>query len=101
MSRADFREAMAGAKIQIEAIEFLQFLDFLQAGLAEGTLSVKSMEDDAFEEVAEGQIVVVGEGAQDFEEALFHAHSGLHAFDDVFVFLRHLCFLYLGTKLPD
>jgi hypothetical protein len=40
------------------------------------------MEDDAFEQVAEREIVVVGERLQRLQQALFEAHAGLDAFDE-------------------
>ena len=35
------------------------------------------MEKDAFEEIAEGKVVILGEGFEYFQDALFHADAGL------------------------
>lgn len=74
-----FDEAMTGAGIEFEAVKALQFADALEGVALEGALAVEGVEDDAFEEVAESEVVVLGESFEDFEKALFHAHAGLHA----------------------
>src|SRR5579859_1091813 len=86
---------MAGAGIQIEAIELLQFPDALQFGLMEGALSIEGMQNNAFQQVAESQIVIVGKGLQHFQEPLFHADPCLYAFDNVFSSRRHIAILVL------
>ena len=47
-----------------------------------GVLAVEGMQHDAFEQVAKGQIVEIGERLQHLQQPLLHAYAGLHAFDD-------------------
>src|SRR5215472_7510772 len=84
LAAPDFRQAMAGARIQIQAIELLEFAYAVQRCLAERRLAVKGVQHDAFEDVAKGHVVILGEAFQDFEDALFHADAGLDAFDKEF-----------------
>ena len=60
-----------------------------------GGLAVEGMQHDTFQQVAQSQVVIFGEGLEDLEQALLHAHSGLHAFDQQAVFS-----LYHGTYVP-
>jgi len=80
---------MARTGIQTEAIELLQFLDALQAVRIERALPLESVQDDAFQQIAERQIAVVGKGPQNLQNPLFHADTGLHALDNVFVIRYH------------
>ena len=91
MGRTCFTEAVACAGVQIETIELFQLLDPAQTGLVKGTLSIKSMENNAFEQITESHIVVVGKGPKYLQQSLFQADSRLHAFNHVFV-IRH--FMY-------
>ncbi len=92
---------MARAGIEIESVELFQGLDFMQTGGLKRAFSVEGVEDDAFEEIAESQVVVIGEGAEDFQEAFLHTDAGLHAFDKVFAIFGHrLQPSYLGTSVP-
>jgi len=45
----------------------------------EGALSIERVENDALKEVTKSNVVVVGKGPQDFQEALFHADTRLDA----------------------
>jgi hypothetical protein len=49
------------------------------------------MENNAFEQITESHIVVVGKGPKYLQQSLFQADSRLHAFNHVFV-IRH--FMY-------
>src|SRR5580658_2390990 len=80
---ASFGEAMARTGIQTEAVELLQFLDALQAVRIERALSIESVQNDAFQKIAERQVVVVGKRPQDLQDPLFHADAGLYALDYV------------------
>src|SRR5579863_1679228 len=94
-----FHQAVARASIQVETIEFLQFLDALQALLAKWTLPIEGVQDDSLQEIAEGQIVIVGEGTQHLQKAFFHADAGLDPFNRMEIGRSwHSC--YLGTSLP-
>src|ERR1022692_4420905 len=79
--RLDFLQAMAGAGIEIKIVEALQFLNAFQRGWAERRFSVEGMKHDALQKIAQGHTMVFGEGLQDFEQALLHAHASLNAFD--------------------
>ena len=52
------------------------------------------MQHDPFKQVTEGHVVVFGEGLEDFQQAFFHAHAGLHALDFQAGFINH------GTNVP-
>lgn len=71
--------AVGGA--QRESIELFELLDFLQGFRGERGFAFEGVQDDAFEEVAEGHVLLLGDGFEDFEEALFDADAGLDAFD--------------------
>jgi hypothetical protein len=90
MGRTCFTEAVACAGVQIETIELFQLLNPAQTGLVKGTLSIKSMEDNTFEQITESHVVVFGKGLEYLQDSLFHADSRLHAFNHVFV-VCHLC----------
>ena len=77
--RLDFFQAVAGAGIEIKIIETLQFLNAFKGGWTEWRFSVEGMQDDALQQIAQGHVMVFGEGLQDFEQALLHANAGLHA----------------------
>jgi hypothetical protein len=57
------------------------------------------VQDDSFQEIAERQIVIVGESTQDLQKALLHADAGLDSFNGMEMGrLRQVC--YLGTRVP-
>ncbi len=66
---------------------------FSDAG-AEGRLAVEGVQHDAFEQVAQGHVVIFGESLEHFEKAFFHADTGLDAFDKELRFIEH------GTNVP-
>jgi hypothetical protein len=97
-----FDQAMAGACIQLETIELLEIFDPLQVSGAERALAIKSMQHDALQQVAEREIVVIGQRTQDFEQTLLHADPGLHSLYEVFlvrIFKAIHVFRYLCTKV--
>src|SRR5208337_262064 len=87
-------EAVAGAGIEIEGVELLQLLNALERGRTEGNLAVEGVEHDAFEQIAQGHVVIFGESLEHFEQPLFHADAGLDSFDE------ELRFVYHGTNVP-
>src|SRR5271157_121565 len=93
--RLDFFQAMAGAGIEIEIVEAFQLLYAFERSCAERSFPVEGMEDDALQQIAEGHVVILGEGFQDFEQALLHAHPGLHSFDQELGIICH------GTNVPQ
>lgn len=60
----------------METVETFQSLDAMQAFLLERASSVENMQDQAFPEVGEGQIAIVGEVLEDFQDPLFPADAG-------------------------
>jgi hypothetical protein len=56
------------------------------------------MQHDAFQQVAQGQIVKFGQGLEHFEEPLLDAHAGLHSLHDklLMIFRRS----HYGTNVP-
>ena len=74
-------KAVTCARIQIERVELLQFLDSLHAGLIEWSLSIKGMEHDALEEISQGHVVVISKGAQYLQEPLLETHPCLDPYD--------------------
>ncbi len=87
-------QAMAGTGVQLQAVKSLQLFDPFDRFLAERSLAVKGVENDSFQKVAQGQIVVLGKRFKYFEQALFNAHAGLHAFN------RDLSVVGHGTNVP-
>ncbi len=72
---------MAVGGAQGESVELFELLDFFEGVRGEGGFAFEGVEDDAFEEVAEGHILLLGDGFEDFEEAFFDADAGLDAID--------------------
>src|SRR5579859_2104433 len=94
MSRSRFNQTMTGARIQIEAVKPLQFLDAFQALSPEWALPVERVQHDPFEQISERQVVVFGKGLEHFQQALFHANARLYALDRVSPGARHRCLRY-------
>src|SRR5690242_19250447 len=96
-------QAMARGRVQIKVIEALQFPDSLQAGFTERALAIEGMQHDALQQVTQGQIVVVGEGAQHLQKPFLHAHASLHPLNRVFrmgsVSASQVC--YHGTRVTN
>jgi hypothetical protein len=86
---------MAVGRAQRQAIDSPELLNLLESLRGEGGLAFEGVKDDALEEVAQGHVFLFGDGFQDFQQALFEAHAGLHAdyFDGMFG--RHV-----GTSVP-
>jgi hypothetical protein len=72
---------VAGRGIEIEVIELFEIADASERRRPKRAFSFENMKDDAFEEVAEGEVMVLGEGLQYLEDALFHPDTGLDSFD--------------------
>src|SRR5271170_1906628 len=96
--RARFDQAMAGAVVEIEAIELLQFLNAAARGLLECRLAVEGVQHDAFQQVAEGQIVKFGERLEHFQQAFFDADTGLHSLNHKLSLV--VCRVHSGTNVP-
>jgi hypothetical protein len=58
------------------------------------------VEDDAFEEVAEGEVMVLGEGFQHLQDTFLHPDAGLDSLDLEFVIFDGCSFhMYLCTRV--
>ena len=79
---------MAGGGVEIEVVELLEISDALERGRSKRAFAIEGVEDDAFEEVAEGEVMVLGEGFQHLQDAFFHSDAGLDSFDLQFRFWR-------------
>src|SRR6185369_15492900 len=82
-------QPVARLAVEVEPVDLLQAADPLQARLAERHLAVERVQDDAFEQVAEGDVVELGQSLEDFQEALFHPDAGLDALDFDRIVVRH------------
>src|SRR5208282_1417476 len=74
-------QAVAGAGIEIEGVELLQVMNAFERFWLERSLAVEGVQHDAFEQVAQGHVVVLGESLKNFEEAFLHPDASLDAFD--------------------
>src|SRR5271154_2182191 len=93
-----FYQPMAGPEVEIEAIELFQFLNASPRGLLKRGLTVKRMQNDALEQVAQRQIVKFGQGLEHLQQSLLHAHARLHSLHNkVFVIFLHS---HGGTNVP-
>jgi hypothetical protein len=72
---------VAGRGSEIEVIELFEIADASERRRPKRALPFESVKDDALEEVAESEVMVLGEGFQYFEDALFHSDAGLSSFD--------------------
>src|ERR1051325_7181499 len=76
---------------QVEPVHLPQLADLLPRLFPERRFSLEGMQHDAFEEIAEGDVVIFGQAFQHFEQALLHPDAGLLALDR---------FRYHGTMVP-
>ena len=97
---ADLDEAMACREVEVEVIELLEIADTLERWWSESAFSIKSMKDDALEEVAEGEVMVLGKSFQHFEDAFFHSDTGLDSLDlELGLFDNCSFHMYLCTRV--
>jgi len=64
-----------------ESVEFFELLDFFQGLLGERGFAFEGVEDNAFEQIAEGEVLLLSDRFKDLEDAFFDADAGLYAFD--------------------
>src|SRR3981081_2823405 len=72
---------MTRTGVQLQSVNALEFADLPQGLRGERSLAVKSVQDDALDQVAERHVLVRGERLQHLQDAPLHAHPGLDAFD--------------------
>lgn len=71
--------AVGGAKGK--PVEFFELLDFAEGLRGKWRLALEGVENDAFEEIPQGHILLLGDGFEDLEDAFLDADPGLDAFD--------------------
>ena len=81
---------MARARIEVKTVELLQLLYALQRCLIEGALAIEGVENDALEEIAEREVVILSESLQYFQQALFNANPGLYPLDNESLVICHV-----------
>ena len=64
----------------------MRSLDALERGRSKRAFAIEGVEDHAFEEVAEGEVMVLGEGFEHLQDAFFHSDAGLDSLDFQFRF---------------
>src|SRR5262249_19009132 len=74
-------QLVAVARRQVKTIETLELLDALERRRAERRLAFEGMQHDAFDEIAETDLVILRDRLQHLQDALFDAHAGLRALD--------------------
>jgi hypothetical protein len=81
-------------------IELLEIADALKRGRSKRAFAIEGVEDDAFEEVAEGEVMVLGEGLQHLEDTFLHPDAGLDSLDLELVLVDGCSFhMYLCTRV--
>ena len=64
-------------------------LDLGESGRPEGCLPLEGVQDDALDQITEGQVEVLGQALEDLQRAALDAQSGLYSFN-----------CYHGTNVP-
>jgi hypothetical protein len=80
-------------------INLFEFGYELEGFADERGFAFEGVQHDAFDEVAEGKVVIFGEGFHDFEDALFDADAGLDAFNYIRRLAGSMVHTYQCTKL--
>ena len=79
-------------------IELFEIADAAERWRPKRAFSFENVEHDAFEEVTEGEVMVLGEGFQYLEDTLFHPDAGLDSFD-LKAILFHCVPMYHSTQV--
>src|SRR5579863_9833529 len=61
------------------AVERLELLDLFQCPLGERRLAFECVQDDSLQQVAEADVLLLGERLEHFQHALFNPDTGLNA----------------------
>src|SRR5579875_212168 len=94
-------ELVARAGAIVHTIDIFQLRDTTEGFFIERRNVLEGVQDDAFEQISQGNIVVFSKRFQHFEHALLHPHADLYALDlhyGVFFRLRHVN-LFLASFL--
>src|SRR5215813_13983789 len=70
---------VAGAKLQ--AVNFSQFRNLFQGFPRERCSCFKCMQNNAFQQITEGQVLQLGESLQYLQKAFLDSYSGLYSLD--------------------
>src|SRR5580704_2803188 len=76
-SRPLLRQLVRVGGGQGEAVDRLELVDLGQDGRPEGRLALEGVQDDAFDEVAEGQVEVFGQALEYLQRVALDAQTGL------------------------
>src|SRR5262249_31324316 len=76
-----FQELVRMRCIQIESVDLLDLSDPTHRFSPERWLSLECVKHDALQQIAEREVVVLGECLQHFDETLLHSDASLGAFD--------------------
>lgn len=88
---------MARARIKLQSIELFEFLNTLDRRRTERRFAVERVQYDSLKQIAEGEVVVFGEGFENFQKPFFNPHTGLHALDQELLRFGHVP-MYHGTN---
>ena len=73
--------AATGAKVK--SIELLELANSLQSVGRKGAFAFKRVQNDAFEQIAEVHVSVLGQGLQDLQQPLLDSYPRLHSLHNV------------------
>jgi hypothetical protein len=91
---------MAYRGVKVEVVELLEIADTPERWWSESAFSIKSMKDNALEEVAEGEVMVLGEGFQHLQDTFLHPNAGLDSLDLELALFDGCSFhMYLCTRV--
>ena len=84
---------------QGKTVDGFEALNVSQRFSGKWCFALERVERDAFEEIAERKIEVLGEAFQDFDQVLLHPGADLHPLDG-FLFMRSRCLrCYIVTDI--
>src|SRR5262245_12463942 len=73
---------MAVRGVEVEPVDPAELAHPLEALRSERLLALERMENDAFQEIPEGDLVVLGDRLEHFQDSLLHPDTSLHALHD-------------------
>jgi len=89
--------AIAGSQVQV--INILELADSFEAFRSKRALALESVQHDAFNQIAERDVMILSHGLHDFEYPLLDANAGLHTRNRVRGFFFILVHIYQCTKV--
>src|SRR5664279_2357070 len=85
---------MAVCGLESEAINFSKLFDLLQGRGRKRRLALKGVQHDSLQQIAEREVLQLGQSLEHLEQAFLHADAGLDAFDDEATMFCH------GSNVP-